>query len=249
MGKRLACTCFKMCFFPGVMVLMVGSRDELLVMPGEHQGDLGTDPGWVLVQAGPKQCGCAGEEQQSSLGGRVPTGSPSCPRGHQPPAPTDPAPPLPHGPGTRQLLGQGDNRRRRGLATAIRPLAAVCLAALALNSLIPGEIFSARKGRAKLGGWERGRPLCCSGTAARGSAFGVAGESFRKDPRFGTQLRKRSIPGAPAGEAPAEFGAFGPILAPGTRLPQAAPEWGTPTSPGTPWAGCDPVCCEPVHPS
>lgn len=69
MGKRLACTCFKTWFFPGVMVLMVGSRDELLLIPGEHQGDPGMGPGWVLVQGGPKQRGCAREEQQSSLGG------------------------------------------------------------------------------------------------------------------------------------------------------------------------------------
>lgn len=111
MGKRLARTCFKTWVFPGVMV---GSRDELLLLPGEHQGDLGTNPGWVLVQGGPKQRGCAGKEQQSLAGGRVPTVFLSCPWGHQLPGFTDPATPPPHGPGTRQPLGQQGNRRRRG---------------------------------------------------------------------------------------------------------------------------------------
>lgn len=82
-----------------------------------------------------------------------------------------------------------------------------------------------------------------------GKRLQAAGESSREDPGFGTGVPKRSVPTAPAGVALAVFWAFHPILAPGTRLPQAAPKRGAPASPGTPRAGCDPVCCEPVRPS
>lgn len=162
---------------------MVGSRDELPETPGEHQGDLGTDPGWVLVRGGTEAAWLCRGGAAELVGRTSPHQVPLLPMGPPNPQglPTLALPP-PHGPG--QLFGAGEaTGTGRGLATAVRPLATVCLAALALNSLIPGGIFSARKGRAKLGGWECGRPLCRAGTAAQGSAFGVAGESSREDPR------------------------------------------------------------------
>lgn len=150
-----------------------------------------------------------------------------------------PIPPPSHSTGTRQPLGQGDRNCRMD-TTAIPllsphcPLTTGCLAALTLNSLIPGEIFSVQKGRAKLGIWEGGRHLSHSGTMVQENAFGEVRKNSRKDPGFGTQLPKH-----PLGR---HWLSLGLLISP-SSWDQA------PIGPGTLWAGYDPVCCKPVHPS
>lgn len=92
------------------------------------------------------------------------------------------------------------------------PLATGCLAALVLNRLIPGGIFSAQKGRAKLGVWEPpSEPLWHRGAGKR---LQGSQEKLQERPWVW-----HPAPKTPTGEALAEFGAFDPSLAPGIRLP------------------------------
>lgn len=105
---------------------MVGSSKELLVVPGESRGD----PGWI--QAGIVPCACSGQ------GAR---GAPEQHQGWSPAHATKHRSPA-WGRGGLRVAGR----------PSVCPLATVRLAALVLNLLVPGGIFSAPKGRAKSGG-------------------------------------------------------------------------------------------------